>query len=280
MAIKGRITLFFSGSSYGWTETYFTTADNLDIVKARGILLRDQRSKLLGGRTRVSGMRVSDDDVFRDSLIDASQVVVGTSDDDGEGLAFKAPAADNPYSAVLLRCESGPLYRKAIYLRGVPDAYIRFDTGFDPPKTWLDRFELFKKVLIGSAPPNIPFQFKVRSHEADNPEKAISNMTFAAGVTTVTTAVAHGALSGDAVLIRKVKNDGTKVNGRRIVDKVSDTVFTLRNFAGDPGYLSGGVLRVERYILTDITSCQVVRQISRRTGRPFDSPRGRRSVRR
>ena len=151
-----RATLFFEQGDDGWTETLFRTgADSLQAMLTAVQGLYQARCMLMGSDTMLAYVRVSQENVWRDSLVDAplmapnpvefptlnvKQCAIAVSDD-------SAP----PFTAVEVRRELGPLYRSTWFCRGVPKVLgVTHATpaALASQKVWADALDAYAKLLI------------------------------------------------------------------------------------------------------------------------------------
>jgi hypothetical protein len=279
-----RATLFFTSDKYGWSETFFKVADDLQAVLEDAVRMAVNRIRLCGTNVELDYVRVSDDDIRRDSLVaqpnltaQLKKSVRDVLDVGGEGAKPKeqkinvaAPdPADQPYSAILLRMEAGPLYRRPMYLRGCPDSIIVNPPGPVQPKEWGDMFRRWVEFLKGNA-----WGFKVLNRDVGNPAKPI---TASPGVAPFQlTVAAHGLVQGQRVTVEDIKGEGAVPHGAFTIDVVDPNTIRLRGTTGAFTYDRGGTVRLRVYKVATISSIIIRGETTRRTGRPFDSPRGRR----
>lgn len=125
-----RTTFFFTNLRSGWSETFYSaTATSLQTALDNSIVLADKRIGCISGPAALNYIRVSDDEVLRDSLISIPS-------DRGRYNKDLVDPADAPFSAVLVRLQSGPLYRRPWYLRGMPDNVITGGGEYTPSAQW------------------------------------------------------------------------------------------------------------------------------------------------
>jgi hypothetical protein len=192
-----RCTFFIRDGRFEWTETYYATALNLplDQVMNAARSLADVRTQLMAnyvgdttGKLGVSleEIRVSQDDVWRDSLVDKTKGRQG-----GLGIYPKpgtfAVRPERPYSVLLCRSDGNQgadqgVYRRVLYLGGIPTNVIQDpdNPGILTPPAFSQNFEAFKRELIG--PPAF-WGFKVRAKGLPAPEYAINKVVSPPGLT-------------------------------------------------------------------------------------------------
>lgn len=295
MAIDAKCTIFFTDGKYGWSESLWNSSQTtLDRVLEKGITLARKRLPLCGAGPQVPYIRVSDESQYRDSLIetlnlvtikpDGTQATQGTQG--GTQPTFIAPvlkpltgidASDRPYSAILVRNESGTLYRRLMYLRGCPDSIIVDPIGPTPTKAWYDGFIQWAAELIAGQ-----WRFKVLSREPTNQPKPITGIFPQAAAEARIKSAGHGLAVLNEVRVFNCKGVGPLPKGIYSVSSIVDADnFTLVNYKPDIGtisYFGGGKYILRTSVYAPITNTLIRGQTSRKTGRPFDSPRGRRRV--
>lgn len=268
MADRVRLTMFFEQGKYGWTETFYLPNSTLSDALTKGFILRERRRNLLGANATIKALRVSDDAFFRDSLLQT------VPSDLGNGLLTWGNS-DPAFTALLWRLEGGERHRRQLYMRGVPDEVIQIP---DPPvfrpayQKVLDAYIL--EIKTGA------WAFKIIQVPPTVPAIAVANFVNS-DPPVVTTGVNHGYATGDNVLIRGVvgfeTGAGRNANGRWYVNVLTVQSFEIKGRPIPVGsYLSGGTCVKRVYGLVDISNAEVVRIAKRSTGRPFDSPVGRR----
>jgi hypothetical protein len=262
VTINVKCDMIFEGGRFGWTETLYRVDATLEDALTAMKLLAFQRMPLLAQGYGLRAVRVSNDQVQRDSL-------------GAEFFQSVQPIAPTPGdlqgTALLCRAESGSLYRRSYFLRGVADNEVTFPDVSPLDAYYLAAFQGFQGALTSQssryyikAIPKPPAGFpKVVAVDL------LSNL--------ITTFPEHGYARGDEILIR-----GTTgipgLNNRFTVNTVTDTfrftIFTpplfgtLTRFTGTtrsaiPGYFP-------------ITTFFYQREGHRDTGPGFSQGRGRR----
>jgi hypothetical protein len=264
-----RITYFFKNTNgYGWTETLFNQAGTLDQTMVRAQTLLPFRVKLLGQGSSLQFIRVSDDEIKRDSQI----YTVPNADRESKSRSFGD--ADIANTCLVVRLDSGPLKRRTLFLRGVPDIMVQ-DNGIYTPTPG------YKQAVKDWGDSLSPTLMAIRIRGDDGVPINLSNVSLVAGdgTVTITTAAAHTYGPNDFVNIRGVLG-ATQVRGlQRVLTVPDNTHFTIRVNRVVKVYLGGGNVVRNVYSLVNIIGGQVVRASHHNAGRPFDAPRGRRLVR-
>lgn len=297
-----RATFFFSDGAYSWTETYYMLGayDDLSLPEANAKKLADLRTMMLpsysgdfmaaGGGPSLDELRVSFDDVWRDSRIrvDTRRGAPGAKyNKELEEESLERPEV--PYSTVLVRLEAGDKYRRPLYMSAVPQRIIRDPAGpqtrADPAwhKAWVN----FEKELVKA---DGVWGFKVALKNGDGVvEKPIQNVVYAGNTATVQ-CQGHGLPATDVdgnpptCIIRGVVNSPRQkgCNGRRLYTIVNGNTFTVQfdPVGNDPvTYVKGGLVRLLKYEVRKITAIDAVGQTHRkrgvRSGRPLGRSRNR-----
>lgn len=261
--------MFFTDGKYGWSETHWnkTIITTVAATLAQGLGLAKVRSKLLGydaGRKEpnLAFLRASNDLVQRDSLVQAVNYNGGTF-----GGAFNPVGkADLPYSVTLLRAESGPNYRKQIYLSGVPDS-VQVDPSPAPlDPDWFKLFLDYQQELVAN------WGFKSQARGLDNLPLVVLGMT--AGPPISINIPAHGLTNGDVV---RVSNTVPKwpYPGYHTIHVTDANNFTLTDIPTGFAWLSGGLVTKRAIQIQPYTNVIIIGETHRKRGRPFGSPRGR-----
>lgn len=291
MTITAKATLFFEDHKYGWSESYFQDGiDNLGVIYGDAIALAEQRATLNGAGVLMPYIRVSNEAIKRDSLVQQINLFTigpGTQEIPAGANVVKTAFAtsgstkpDRPYSAVLLRFEAGSLYHRLMYMRGIPDDLITDPVGPANNQGWaksfLDWRALFEARLSR-------WKIKVLSKEDANVFKKVTRLQRPTdGVSVIVTVPGHGYANSDRVRLEGLPPQARAFNGVWRVFEVTADTFTLEGTRGpvlDYITLTGTAHRLE-YVYKGITDIVTRGQTHRDTGRPFDSPRGRRKSRR
>lgn len=278
-----RCQIFFTqslanGRAYGWTETHYsitgqTLATALDHLRDLAIA----RSNLLGASVLIPYLRVSNDNVFRDSQVTGGILPTGSNlKGPYYNRAFALAAADFAYSVALFRITGdSDFYRRSLYISGNPDGVQEVD--FIIPSgplgpAWVNAFGIWRTVLMGGA-----WGFKVLLQGPGNPIAQIDDLT--AGV--FTSHAAHGFAQNEMVRVSRFTPTvgaaaANNPNGVWQVRVISGTTFALRGYtqvAFDPRRL--GQVQARRYDVTPYKALVLRRWGSHKRGRPFDQSRGR-----
>lgn len=265
MSINAKYNLFFETSGgAGWSETYYHEDTDIEVSYNKCILLAQQRAKLLAANVTLSYIRVSDTQVTGDAF-------AGTVEGLTNGLAERG-STDMPWSGVLCRVEAGARHRRMFCLRGIPDLLQSYQLPVPQNPEVTKPIRAFGQYLVQQG-----YLMRVASRGFENPSKPISGFD----VTTtpwVLTCPAHGFVTGDRVKISNAKTSPS-INGTWWITVASVDTFKLNGTeAYGPGsvFYTGGYATKQEERFLEIGDFQPIRYSSRRVGRPFGAPVGRR----
>lgn len=264
-----RATFFFQNSNnYGWTETIYSAKTSIVDALAAAQSLARLRISMLGTDAFLTNLRVSDDLVKRDSFVwqnpSSSQ---GTS-------VHNAKPSDIPNTCLVCRMESGPQYRRTLYIRGQEDDCTTNGGVYTPTPNFVDAFDQWANELITNG-----WSIRHRNLLELPAQIATAVQTLPDGIVTVTTATDTDVTQGGIVLIKGCVG-ATQLNGEwTVLTKPSARSFTVKVGAIVGTYFGGGNATAQAFLLDPINNV-FVRGVSHRiTGRPFAGRRGRRTAR-
>lgn len=254
-----RTTWFFKLKNYGWTESLHHTVEDVAIVTARCRDLAPYRKSILSNDAQLVGVRISDDLIFRDSTFLADPTIVGPGTFPG--------TSDPAFTSLLLRWDASTTTRKNMYLRGIPDDLIE-ESVFVNSVDWLPRFNAWRDRVIS-------FQFGIkRIAQTSNPQYSIFGID-ADGV--VVTNQAHALTAGMRVHVTGVRTTPRVPTQMTVLAPITSGTFKLGNWAPRPAlFPNNGKVRKYEFEVVPIISGTSERVVKKSTGRPFDTPRGRR----
>lgn len=261
-----KVTYFFQQNRYGWSESIHNLGATYDAVVAPAAQLRDARIALLPSTAKITYIRISNDLDFRDSVLINEKLGVG---------AQAIEASDPTFTACLLRLTAGPTIRRSLYMRPA-----EFGEGEDGDSivnqvTWLAAFQAWRSQIL-----NLTNQWAIRTKST-----SIDGLQIQTAENTIpglkVTIPGHTFTNGSLVTIRGFKGATHKINGTYKVASVAGDVVTMnRSLAGSYAVIAAtiwGLAFSSDVSLQQIVGCSAIRVVSRKTGRPFDSPRGRKS---
>lgn len=263
-----KCTFFFELAKYGWSETWFRQEATPDAALASSKVLAAQRASLLASPAQLSAVRISDESIQRDSLFFEW---TGNALEGGNTFGN----SDIPNTAALLRIEAGSLYRRNLYLRGIPDSFVTEPNGLVLDPAWNKNFQGYRSLLINS-------QWHLKAIQKTPPPPTQFITGAARGANGTWTVTLQNQLPGisNGSRIRISKTQGVpRLNGYWLVypDPLGAALIYLLNSGGIYGnWTGGGYAALLSPSYNPVTNVIVERATHRITGRPFDEPRGQR----
>lgn len=262
-------TYLFNQGRYGWSESWYV--DAATITDAAGYFsgVMTQRIKMLGRGARMEMIRVSDVDIAGDSMI-----VLAPEDQ-----ITAATPVDTPWNCLLVRVESGALYRRSMWMRGAPDEWMLFSQNGSIiiPTDAKNALKAWSTKII-----NAGFKFKVT--QKGGPETLplpIGALAEDENGRVVAQIPGFAGQVNDFVQFKGYNGPDKKIlNGRHRVVKVDGASVTVgiefnTLFAPNANFGGKAVRKITLY--TFVTSAFIERATSRRTGRAFFVRPGRSS---
>lgn len=261
-------TIFFEQLTSGWTESYWKThsSDDANFFIDDLTLLAQKRIKMSGTQTKIMGLRMSIEGVFRDASIffpnplDLSYQGHGSFD------------SDPPFTALLFRMSS----QKGIaftfrYLRGIWDSQVVSGGGFSGSAAWQTQYNLWLAEL----------QLKQWGWlAADVRKKGFVTAAVQNANGTVRVTVTNDIFAGQIGSLIRVRLSGVRgasaLNGTHLFVPSSATVAdTYQRMCIFP-YTAGGKATYTTTAFTLPTTFKIQRVVERKVGRPSYQLRGRR----
>jgi hypothetical protein len=276
MATPFKITWFFNAQKEGFSESWYITSNSAQAAMNSALGVAPSRAAMIGTNAFIEATRVSDETIIGDSLIDFTPF--------SPTGAASTLTHDQAAAAILCRVSAqANLYRRQLWLRAIPDVWIQFDVATDQFKidpTLTGLITLFESRIVLQ-------QFQLRVVDKSfigAPAFVISDVQASpiAGFTRVSTI---GVNYADAVNVRIKKCKFVTpfaLNGSWTTFNTGVGFFDVRlPFpVVNPQYLGQGVVRIRSPIYVNVEGIQYERPATRRTGRAFFVPRGRRRVKR
>ena len=263
-----RATFFFrDNNDYGWTETLYNQGDTLPEVKNRAQALKAFRIPLLGESATMMGLRVSDDLIKRDSLLDDAPFRVGNS------VLEKAGDNDIANTALNVRLEAGTLNRRVLYLRGIADEIVKEGGRYVPTAQFNGRFAAWVLALSGDG-----WSIKTRTDNPTPPNITTIAQDPGTGAVTFTTDANHGLTRNKAVVIKGIKGPSFLNGINRVFEVPTLTTFVVLSNRFLGFWFGTGTAQTLVYALRPSTGGRVMRATHRIAGRPSVPRRGRRKA--
>lgn len=255
----------FALAQQGWTETFYIEADNSSKVFQTIGELTAVRVALLGTPAYVKTRRASNVALVNDSDI-RTNIIPAKNQGDGQ-------SSDQPNSCVLARFQSGHLYRRQCWLRGIPDSWIAFNAAgqFNPPPQLLANFLPWRDAIV-----NLANNVKIKALSKALPTKTVDNLTGAIGSFFTITSAAHGLANLDNVRIKGCQGDNVEgVNGVFEIFNADANTFQIPVAVTDNfNYIGGGTFRARLNIYPQIDNGELLRPSIHKTGLPLQVSRG------
>lgn len=259
-----RVSFFFEQGAYGWSESLHNLGASYTQVVLPTNTLRDARLALLPGSAKLSYLRISDDESFRDSIL-LNEAAASQS-------LSTVPNSDPTFTANLIRISASPKVRRSLYMRpAFQGEGSNGDRVVNDPQ-WLTRYTLWRNLLLDSAQ-----GWAVRFFADSDTGLNIESVTNNTGALVFN--IPGAGLAVDSFFKARNFSANVKINGTyRIIAKTGD-LYTVT-----PNKLAGATILIYSYgkafttarALLPVTGVTYIRTTSRKTGRPFASPRGRR----
>jgi hypothetical protein len=283
--INVKLDFVFTGLNGGWSETFYITIDSLNAALETGYQSANKRTALLGKSGLMTEIRASDVAVIGDSSIDTRCQALPNSGLDDDSLQ----------AAALCRLEGGNNHRRGYLVRGLPDDWITVNNqgtnmvltgdGKKPLTAWFTsimadpKYALRCKQRRGEAAGvGIPLEYKII-----NFTQGATNVNYT-DVTIDATLIPN--LIGTDMYIAGCRKSANAADGKwTILAKVpgdipNTTVVTIpllwgRMAYAQPAHWVKGVMYSAATIFPAISKAVYERMSIKKTGRPFDLPRGR-----
>lgn len=257
-------TFFLKMGRYGWSETFINNVADRATALARSKALAEERLEWQSTQCFLPQVRVSDVSIQGDSHIEVFPR-------GGPGGYVGTKNGENPPVSILVRLDKQDGgSRKHIYARGVPDGVLVATRERPTDEEWTPHFNSWLDKLKDA---NEGWGWL--STVAPGVGTPITLAEPAAVAVTFTTPAAHGYVIGQRFRVKGMRP--SYWNKEYVVRDVPDVtkIITLHNFEFNPLIIVNGFIHDVLEQFTPIQRYAIVRTVSRKTGRPFDSPRGR-----
>jgi len=265
-------TIIFNQGKLGWSETWYVAANEHIAALSAIVGIANGRMALLGSNAVIEGTRISDVAQTQDSLVSII-----------EGNQGRSPSrSDTPWNAIYCRFITGPLHRRQVWLRGIPDLWISLSennvnmipddlrSAFTRFKNSLTRNGALMRVIDKNGAQGVPIDMTLLGESTDG----YVNFT----VPGVTTAVGKNfRVANTSGPDRQLLNGVHKV--RAVVGNVVTSNIKVSDLE-DLGDNIPGKWWYQNIAYEPVLDGIIMRPAKRSTGRAFFVPRGRRAVRR
>jgi hypothetical protein len=292
MSNWAKCTFFFEFSDYGWTESYWYNYGGSDLNLALPIAqnLAKKRMALNGLGVSMPAIRVSDDQVYRDSLYSSTSYITASDISQvpgnvaqGGALTLVKPILNAPpqdcYDSIEIRMEGGASYRRYMYLRGAPNSVFTNPPGPNFPPEYIAGFSTWASALEAS------WLFRVQNKDGNFAQLPIVQVIPGAGGAdgSINMGVIPAWANGNLIRVGGFRGYAG-IRGKYRISNAAGAVITLTGFK--PPSIPPNVFGYGQLISTDasqgqpkyqnITNVIAETQTHRVTGRPSFGPRGRR----
>lgn len=294
-----------AGSKSGWSESWYIGTDQTDdVAEFQGTVLASARRGMLTPGWSLTSMRVSRLDAANNLLRKGRLVFFPPADSPG---SYRGTNQDEqPYDALEVSVNSADGHHRAFSLRGIGQNVVSAGARYLDPSAFRTAFNNWLARLTGSFQPvpaaggvlNLsPFSIRFRLLRTGplfpNGVLVIIGVDISSTDPTFGTPISPvirfgpidslaGIVPGDTIIIRDVLGM-QRLNGAWRVDKVNDGVnayIRLRpkrrtQVAGT--FTRAGTAKCYGYLMDNISVASPAYGTSRKTGRPLQLVRGRRS---
>jgi hypothetical protein len=273
--------MIFEQGPYGWSESYYRNNPSATLITEMAALklLADKRIKLSGAQTKLSWLKVSNEEIDRDVLVYSYGAETGV-----------LPTGDSRYNSdsrfAALICKRANINNTAVsnlLLRGLWDELVVSEGFASLNSNWVAAWGAFLAVYIG-VPPIVGAGWGFGAkNPATSAKLTITNVTQAATgqINFTTVEIPPGAPANETkhrVFISGVQGAAT-LNGQQVIVVKGDRSFQTVNRLPMLPYLGLGKVTWNTNEFYEITQVQALRTTERKTGRPLYLSRGRSRVR-
>lgn len=271
--------VFMEANGVGWSDLFYSVGATVLTPQNRVNAYVAVRLGLLATNAEVTATRISDDDVQGDS-----DLVIPETERVGGKLAGLATEADYGFAAMLLRLQSGLMYRRPLYISGFPDWVTRPEgnDGLRAAAVFQKNMGAFNALLANGG-----YFIKALQKGAGNQRVNI------VGVGRVGVADDHAIITTDNPIPGVLVNNNIKIynvgpiqgsgvfvgktlNGTYRVTAIVGNAYTLDFTTQDISPWSRhGTTKKAVTIFTDINKSTFVRITHRKRGRPFGAAVGK-----
>jgi len=260
-----KCNFFFRQGEDGWSETIYNNRDTLGAAMEDCLVLNGLRQQLLTGSTDMLQIRVSDENVLRDSRFSQTP---GYPFHGSITAVQSGPAS----TCIRMRCEAGDLHRRMYFLHAPPkNCYtgagladpLPIQTALNAWKTELKtgHWGIKTRTLVGAA------------------QRPFTSVTDTGLIET--TSVPPVFAAGQYVQFLGVNGIMPRANRPFQVNAISPIgptyLIGIRRWKPRPSILTGGFFYIFTYGFSAIDGVEIDGIGTRKIGRPFGQPVGRRS---
>jgi hypothetical protein len=257
-----RITFFFEQVGNGWSESLHIDADGDDVLRGYANDYARVRLAISSPETLLTHIRISDDEVFRDIILDPIPLPLrGTFKQAGN-------IAESPWTALDVRMgTTDKRVQRSLFLRGIPDDQVdgalpSFTAAY---RTAIDAWRGYITLSV----------WAVKAKDRAQAKQPIFTIDGAGNV--ITTIPLVGVSNLSTIQILGIPRSIVKTRLYRVANVTDQSHFQLRGWTS--GLIAGrGFVRPLVYRLYQIDQTLIDAATERRVGRPFGLLRGRAAV--
>lgn len=282
-----KVTYLCNSGKGGFSETFYDEAASLEFYRTSKSLLQyaQRRAALSGPPFVVEAARVSEASL--DPSLAASRLTVLRFGSLGGPLspayAPNTPEADQNGACWFTSLQTATGRRRSFGISAIRDDFVQRSAG-NPNQFPLDAalnaaFLSWKNFITT---PGDPYFLRIQREDAPYERRRIIDFTTSpTGAYLITTDVSIGPFVGMYVRVKGVKGSNVQcaLGVSKVASVVSPTQFTInRGGRGNQAvfWAGGGTVQAVGYTFTAITQASLVRPGTKRTGRAFFVPPGRR----
>jgi hypothetical protein len=255
-----RLTFFFEQLENGWSESIHTTATDTLTLIALATGYANRRMAFCQTQTFLTHIRISDDEVFRDVILDPIPLPM-------QGAFKPAGQAEGPWTALDARMSANPRVQRSLFVRGFPAGQINSNA-----PAFTAAFQAAYTAWTTYITDNV---FAIKNKDRAQQKQPIDTIS-AAGVVRMANPIA-GLANLATVQVLGIPRSQIPKRTFTVVNFVDGSNFTLRGYTG-PVIAQRGYLRLVTFSLLVINQIVTDFVTERRVGRPFGVLRGRRAV--
>jgi hypothetical protein len=256
-----RLTFFYEQDENGWSESIHSSSNRLDSLIGQVDVYSVNRMAFTAAGTSLTHVRISDDQVFRDVLLDPI-----TLPRRGQYKSVNSKS-DSPFTALDLRLSAAPTVQRSMFVRGIPDNQV---DGIFPAfeANFATKYNAWVAILSQGG-------FSIKNKDRSQLKQPINTIS-PAGVVNMTSPI-PGLANLSTVQVLGIPRSQIPKRTFTVVNFIDGSNFSLRGYAG-ASIAGRGFFRLVNYVLLPITQAATDFVTERRIGRPFGQQRGRRAI--
>jgi len=278
-----KVTFSFVSGVTGWSENFYTDAGTPAAAVGVARALAQKRIALCGDGVSIPHIRVSDVTIRGDALIDQLPGFYAGAGGPASLTQVKNATpgefADVAWTAALVSYSLNNVVWARTFMRGIADILFVADRVFVPNFDWKKAFISFNTEFSNAA--NGWGWTRKAKQTAANTWKIKSALSVANTDTVIRVEAGFPGIVGQTAVITGLKSDRGTLQGQFLITDVTGADVTIaKQFA--TGFIpvfksnTGKVRVLTETFVTPLSASWSPQATSRRAGRPFGSPVGRR----